>query len=266
MELYNKITSSPTIICGPCVIENNDIMDQIAETIIPLSLKYNFNFIFKASFDKANRTSIDSFRGNGIEAGLEKLQRIKNKYNLFITTDIHESYQADMVKNIVDIIQIPAFLCRQTDLLLSAANTGKIVNIKKAQFLNSSKMIEPVKKILSTGNEKIMLTERGSMFGYQNIVVDYAGLIELKKINLPIVFDATHSSQIPGDKGSTTGGNRLLAPYLANAAAAIGIRNFFFEVHPEPENALSDGPNSIRLSDFENVLKNLTNILNLNIK
>ena len=210
--------------------------------------------MFKASFDKANRTSSNSFRGHGLEKGLDILSEIKSKYNVPIVTDIHESYQAEAVGQVCDIIQIPAFLCRQTDLLVAAANTNKIVNIKKAQFLSGMDMKYPLEKVLSTGNNKVMLTERGSMFGYGNLVVDFRNLIDMQSFNVPVIMDLTHSTQKPGALDGKSGGNPEYAPYLAAASSAVGIRGFFAETHPEPAKALSDGANMIKLSDFGSVL------------
>jgi 2-dehydro-3-deoxyphosphooctonate aldolase (KDO 8-P synthase) len=263
MELYNDIIKGNVLIAGPCIIEKELILFKIAEKVKKISIDKNFTYVFKASFDKANRTSASGYRGSGIKEGLRLLEKIKKEFELPITTDIHESYQAEIVKDVVDIIQIPAFLSRQTDLLIAAGETGKIVNIKKAQFLSGNQMIHPVNKVLQTGNNKIILTERGSMFGYQNIVVDYTGIIDMIKLGYPVVFDATHSVQRPGSLGSSTGGNREYAKYLALAAASIGIRGFFFEVHPNPEEALSDGPNSIYLDHFESILQSLKAVINL---
>lgn len=263
MELYNKLQNGRFLVSGPCVIENEEILFEIAENVSSFCNKYGFTYIFKASFDKANRTSVGSFRGNGIESGLKILEKVKAKYNLPLTTDIHESYQADLVKDVIDIIQIPAFLCRQTDLLVAAGNTGNIVNIKKAQFLAGTQMIHPLNKVYSTGNKKVILTERGSMFGFQNLVVDYTGLMDMQKLGVPVMLDATHSVQKPGALGDATGGNREYAPYLAYAAAGIGIKGFFFEVHPDPTKALSDGPNSLYLKDVGNVIQNISSILDV---
>lgn len=257
MDLYNSLIKKKFLIAGPCVIENEDILFEIAESVKKICDEYGFIYIFKASFDKANRTSVQSYRGCGIEKGLKLLEKIKRAYQLPVTTDIHESYQADLVKDVVDIIQIPAFLCRQTDLLIAAANTGKIVNIKKAQFLPAANMRYPAEKVESTGNKQILLTERGSMYGYQNLVVDYTGILDMMNLNYPVVFDATHSVQKPSLSGQTTGGNREYAPYLSYASAAIGVKGFFFEVHPEPEKALSDSSNTISLANFEQVIQKL---------
>lgn len=241
------------LLAGPCVIENREIVDQCANELKQIAAKWNLDFYFKASFDKANRSSIESFRGVGIQEGIDILKEVKEKYNIKIVTDIHESWQAAPVAAAVDMIQIPAFLCRQTDLLTAAANTGKIVNIKKAQFMAPWDMKNVIKKIEHI-NSKIMLTERGSMFGYNNLVVDMTSLIELKKYQYPVIFDATHSVQKPGGLGNATGGNREYAKKLLLAATAVGIDGIFIETHPEPENALSDGPNMIRLSEVDQVI------------
>lgn len=257
-KLYSNLKSGNVFIIGPCVMESLDNMDLIASRLSELSKKLKILIVFKASFDKANRTSIESYRGPGIERGLEWLKIIKNKYNLPVSTDIHESWQAELCANIVDIIQIPAFLCRQTDLILAAANTGMIVNIKKAQFLTAHDMKFPLTKALSTGNQKICLTERGTMMGPNNLIVDFRNITELLKFNCPVVMDATHSVQTPG--GSTTGGKRdYILPY-ALTAKVFGARNFFFETHPNPDLALSDGPNMIPLDQLENLLDKLINL------
>lgn len=257
MTLYEKLQNNLFIMAGPCVIESKDICFEIAERVRDLSNNYGFLYIFKASFDKANRTSANSFRGYGLEKGLEIFKEIKEKYNLPIVTDIHESFQAEEVSKICDIIQIPAFLCRQTDLLLSAGKTNKIVNIKKAQFLSGVDMKYPVEKVLSTGNNNIMLTERGTMLGYGNLVVDFRNLIDMQKFNIPVVMDITHSTQKPGALEGKSGGNPEYAPYFAAAASACGVRGFFAETHPEPEKALSDGANMVKLDDFHIVLENI---------
>ena len=254
MELYNNLKENVFILSGPCVIESKDICFEIAEKCIEETKKRNITYVFKASFDKANRTSSNSFRGHGLEKGLDILSEIKSKYNVPIVTDIHESYQAEAVGQVCDIIQIPAFLCRQTDLLVAAANTNKIVNIKKAQFLSGMDMKYPLEKVLSTGNNKVMLTERGSMFGYGNLVVDFRNLIDMQSFNVPVIMDLTPSTQKPGALDGKSGGNPEYAPYLAAASSAVGIRGFFAETHPEPAKALSDGANMIKLSDFGSVL------------
>ena len=242
---------------GPCVIESKDICFEIAERAKEISEKYGFTYIFKASFDKANRTSASSFRGTGLEKGLEILQAVKDKFNVPIVTDIHESYQAEPVGKVCDIIQIPAFLCRQTDLLLAAASTKKIVNIKKAQFLSGLDMKYPLEKVYAADNKQVMLTERGTMFGYGNLVVDFRNLIDMQKFNVPVIMDLTHSTQKPGALDGKSGGNPEYAPYLAAASSACGIRGFFAETHPEPAKALSDGANMVKLSEFPNLLEKI---------
>ena len=248
------------LIAGPCVIENRDHALYHAKMIKQICDELSLDFVFKSSFDKANRTNINSSRGVGIEKGLEILNEIKNSLNVPVLTDVHESYQCDLLKEVVDIIQIPAFLCRQTDLLLNASNTGKIINIKKGQFLAPWDMVNVVEKIKSTGNEKIILTERGNSFGYNNLVFDLRSLIEMKKIGYPIVFDATHSVQSPGGLGNVSGGNREYIPYYSNAAVTVGISGIFMEVHQNPDKAPSDGTNMIRLDKLKNILKDILKI------
>lgn len=242
------------LIAGPCVIENEENVMLIAETVKGIVERLDLDFYFKASFDKANRTSISSYRGPGIEEGLRILAKVKNTYGLKIVTDIHEPWQAEKVAEVCDIIQIPAFLCRQTDLLVAAAKTGKLINVKKAQFLAPWDMGNVVKKIEESGNKNIMLCERGTTFGYNTLVVDMTGIFEMKKFGYPVVYDATHSVQKPGGNGTATGGNRDYVEPLAKAAIAAGADALFFEVHPDPDNALSDGPNMIKLSEFEDLL------------
>lgn len=251
------------IIAGPCVIESKELVDHLASELKRICSIYPVDFYFKASFDKANRSSLDSFRGPGMVEGLEILKGIKNKYDLKIVTDIHEPYQAQPVSEVADIIQIPAFLCRQTDLLVAAAKTGKLLNIKKAQFLAPWDMKYVVDKIQKSGNNNIMLCERGTVFGYNNLVVDFTSIIELKKFGFPVLFDATHSVQKPGGLGKTTGGNREYVKYLSKAAVVTGVDGLFFEVHPDPDNALSDGPNMISISDFEKLMNELMQIKEL---
>jgi 2-dehydro-3-deoxyphosphooctonate aldolase (KDO 8-P synthase) len=230
---------------------------EVAGKMKEITEKLGIKYVFKASFDKANRTSINSFRGPGLEKGLEILSRVKSKYNLPIATDIHEPWQCKEASKVIDILQIPAFLCRQTDLLIAAAETGKAVNIKKGQFLAPWDMKNVIKKFEEVGNPNIMLCERGTTFGYNNLVVDMRALLEMRKLGYPIVFDATHSVQIPGGQGETTGGNREYVYPLMRSAAAIGIDGIFAEVHPDPDNAMSDGPNMLRLDKIEEVLKSV---------
>ena len=247
----------PIIIAGPCVIESFEILEEVARVLVHLNKKYDLNIIFKSSFDKANRTSIHSFRGPGLDKGLQMRADIRSKYDLHLLTDIHESYQATPVGEIVNIIQIPAFLCRQTDLLIAAAKTNRIVNIKKAQFLSGEDMKYPVQKVIESGNNKIWLTERGNVYGYNNLAVDFRNIVDMKRIVDTVIMDCTHSVQRPGAANGTTGGNREFVPAMALAAKAFGVGGYFFEVHPDPENALSDGPNMLQLGKLENVIKSL---------
>lgn len=248
------------LIAGPCVIESEENVMQIASEVKGIAERLDLDYYFKASFDKANRTSISSYRGPGIEKGLDILKKVKDTYKIKIATDIHEPWQAEKVAEICDLIQIPAFLCRQTDLLVAAAKTGKVINIKKAQFLAPWDMVNVIRKIEESGNHNIMLCERGTVFGYNTLVVDMAGIVEMKKFGYPVVMDATHSVQKPGGKGTTTGGNRENVEPLAKAAVAVGADALFFEVHPDPEHALSDGPNMVRLNEFEKLLKRVIKV------
>ena len=250
------------LIAGPCMIESADHAMKMAEAIHKRiePFRDHFLWVFKASFDKANRSSGDTPRGPGMEEGLQILQRIKDTFNVPVLTDIHESYQAAPVAEVVDILQIPAFLCRQTDLLLAAAKTGRVVNVKKGQFVAPHDMIHPVNKIRASGNPKAMITERGTSFGYNNLVVDYAGLYVMRDHAAPIIFDTTHCVQLPGGMGKTSGGRREVAPFMAKAAAAFGVDGFFMEVHDNPDQALSDGPNQLNLPLFENLLPRLVAI------
>ncbi|MED3915636.1 3-deoxy-8-phosphooctulonate synthase [Priestia aryabhattai] len=250
------------LIAGPCVIENENLVMEVAKELKEITSDLGIEFYFKSSFDKANRTSIHSYRGPGLEEGLRILQKVKDTYDVKLVTDIHEPYQAEPVGEVVDILQIPAFLCRQTDLLVAAAKTGKIVNVKKAQFLAPWDMKNVVNKLQESGSENIMLCERGTTFGYNNLVVDFSGLLELKKFGYPVIFDATHSVQKPGGKGDSTGGNRAYVEYLAKAALAVGVDGVFMEVHPDPDNAKSDGPNMVKLSEVRTVLEKLIKIYN----
>lgn len=243
------------VIAGPCVIESEEITLQIAEKLKKISSELDIDFYFKASFDKANRTSIESFRGSGIEQGLKILKKVKDTYQLKIVTDIHEPYQAQMAAEVADIIQIPAFLCRQTDLLIAAAKTGKCVNVKKAQFLAPWDMKNVVHKLEESGTRNIMLCERGTSFGYNTLVVDMTSIVEMKKNGYPVIFDGTHSVQKPGGNGSSTSGNREYVPYLVKAAVAAGADGVFLETHLNPERALSDGANMIRVDDVKTLLE-----------
>lgn len=248
------------LIAGPCVIESEENVMKIAETVKGIAERLDLDYYFKASFDKANRTSISSYRGPGIEEGLRILKKVKDTYGLKICTDIHEPWQAEKAAEVCDILQIPAFLCRQTDLLVAAAKTGKLINVKKAQFLAPWDMANVVNKIKETGNHNIMLCERGTVFGYNTLVVDMTGIVEMKKFGYPVVMDATHSVQKPGGKGTATGGNRDNVEPLAKAAIAVGADALFFEVHPDPDNALSDGPNMVKLDEFEEMLKRIIKV------
>ena len=244
-------------IAGPCVIESSQLLDCVAEELVRLNKRLGVEIIFKASFDKANRTSIRSFRGPGMERGLQMLQDVKDKYGLRILTDIHESWQAEPVAKVADILQIPAFLCRQTDLLVAAAKTGKTVNIKKAQFLSGLDMEYPVQKVRDAGNDNVWLTERGNIYGYNNLVVDFRNIPDMARFPDTVIMDCTHSVQRPGAAGGKTGGNREFIPAMALAAKAFGANGFFFETHPDPDNALSDGPNMIPLTQLGDVIKSL---------
>lgn len=247
----------PILIAGPCVIESQDCLNEVAEELVRLNKKYDLDIIFKSSFDKANRTSINSFRGPGLEKGLTMMNDIRKTYGLKLLTDIHESYQAKPAGEVVDVIQIPAFLCRQTDLLVAAAKTGKVVNIKKAQFLSGMDMEYPVQKVRESGNDNVWLTERGNMYGYNNLAVDFRNIADMKKFTDTVIMDCTHSVQRPGAAGGKTGGNREFVPAMALAAKAFGATGYFFEIHPDPDKALSDGPNMLALKDFEKVVKSL---------
>ena len=247
----------PIFIAGPCVIESAEVLDTVAERIVDINERLGTEIIFKASFDKANRTSISSYRGVGIERGLQMLADVKSKWGLKLITDIHEAWQADIAGQVVDVLQIPAFLCRQTDLLVAAAKTGKIVNIKKAQFLSGVDMKYPYQKAVESGASEVWLTERGNSFGYNNLVVDFRNIPDMLAIAPRVIMDCTHSVQRPGAAGGKTGGNREYVPAMALAAKAFGATGYFFEVHPNPDNALSDGPNMLCLDNLENVIKTL---------
>ena len=246
-----------TFITGPCVIESQELLYTVAEKLVEINKKLKVDIIFKASFDKANRTSISSFRGPGLERGLEMLANVKSKYGLKLLTDIHESHQAEAVGQIVDVLQIPAFLCRQTDLLVTAAKTGKVVNIKKAQFLSGPDMKYPVEKAKEAGATEVWLTERGNTFGYNNLVVDFRNIPDMKEIVPKVIMDCTHSVQRPGAMGGKTGGDRRFVPAMALAAKAFGATGYFFEVHPNPDKGLSDGPNMLELDKLEGLIANL---------
>lgn len=255
-ELYEKCKQGRFLLAGPCAIESEALVMQVAEEVKKISEELNITYVFKSSFDKANRTSLDSFRGPGLEEGLKILEKVKKEFDLPIVTDIHESYQAAPVAEVADILQIPAFLCRQTDLLVAAAKTDKIVNIKKAQFLDGKDMFYPTQKVRESGNSKIMLTERGTILGLGRLVVDFTQIVDMKEFGYPVVIDVTHSTQRPGG-GATSGGNPHYAPYIAKAAASVGVDGFFFEVHPDPDCALCDGSNMLNMSDFRNLIKEI---------
>lgn len=248
---------SPLFIAGPCVIESAEVLNEVAAELARLQKTYQLDVYFKASFDKANRTSITSYRGPGMDKGLQMLADVKAKFGLRLLTDIHESYQAAPVAEVVDVLQIPAFLCRQTDLLVAAAKTGKVVNIKKAQFLSGLDMQFPVEKARESGAKEVWLTERGNSFGYNNLVVDFRNIPDMLKWTSRVVMDCTHSVQRPGAAGGKTGGNREFVPAMALAAKAFGANGFFFETHPDPDHALSDGPNMLALKDLERVVCSL---------
>ena len=247
----------PVFIAGPCVIESSELLNNVAATIKDINERYGVDIIFKASFDKANRTSIKSFRGPGIEKGLQMLADIKSTFGLKILTDIHESWQAEAAGEVVDVIQIPAFLCRQPDLLVAAAKTGCVVNIKKAQFLSGKDMVFPVEKAREAGAKDVWLTERGNIYGYNNLVVDFRNISDMLEITPTVIMDCTHSVQRPGAGGGKTSGDRKFVPSMALAAKAFGATGYFFEVHPDPDHALSDGPNMLYLDKLEGLIKEI---------
>ena len=247
----------PLFIAGPCVIESQELLNTVAEEIVRINAKLGTDIIFKASFDKANRTSIHSFRGPGLDKGLQMLADIKERYGLRVLTDIHESYQAEPAGEVCDVLQIPAFLCRQTDLLVAAAKTGKTVNIKKAQFLSGMDMRYPVEKAMEAGAKEVWLTERGNCFGYNNLVVDFRNIADMLDITPRVVMDCTHSVQRPGAGGGKTSGDRRFVPSMALAAKAFGANGYFFEVHPDPDHALSDGPNMLFLDKLEGLVEKI---------
>ena len=251
------MNTQPKIIAGPCVIESAELLDTVARTLVDINSRLGVDIIFKASFDKANRTSIRSFRGPGIDKGLEMLADIKSRYGLKLLTDIHESWQAEPTGQVVDVIQIPAFLCRQTDLLVAAAKTGRTVNVKKAQFLSGNDMRYPVEKARESGAADVWLTERGNIYGYNNLVVDFRNIPDMKEITPTVVMDCTHSVQRPGGADGKTGGDRRFVPMMAMAAKAFGANGYFFEVHPNPDKGLSDAANMLRLDDLEDLVRKL---------
>ncbi len=246
-----------TIIAGPCVIESAELLNTVAQELVRINDTLGTDIIFKASFDKANRTSIHSFRGPGLEKGLQMLADIKSRYGLRILTDIHESCQAEAAGEVADVLQIPAFLCRQTDLLVAAAHTGRTVNIKKAQFLSGNDMRYPVEKARDAGAKDVWLTERGNTFGYNNLVVDFRNIDDMLGIVPTVIMDCTHSVQRPGGADGKTGGDRRFVPQMAMAAKAFGATGYFFEVHPDPDKGLSDAANMLELSKLENLVRRL---------
>ena len=247
----------PTFIAGPCVIESAELLDTVAAKLTDINAHLGTDIIFKASFDKANRTSIHSFRGPGIDKGLQMLADVKSKYGLRITTDIHEAWQAQPAGEVCDVLQIPAFLCRQTDLLVAAAKTGKVVNIKKAQVLSGRDMRYPVEKAKDSGASEVWLTERGNSFGYNNLVVDFRNIPDMKEIVPQVIMDCTHSVQRPSAGDGKTVGDRKFVPAMAKAAKAFGATGYFFEVHPTPDQGLSDAANMLELSKLEDLVREL---------
>lgn len=256
-HIVPQMNNKNIYIAGPCVIESQELLNTVAAELVRLNKKYGIDIIFKASFDKANRTSLNSFRGPGMAKGLEMLQEIKEKYGLRLLTDIHESYQAEEVGKVVDVIQIPAFLCRQTDLLVAAAKTGKIVNIKKAQFLSGKDMKYPVEKCKESGAKEVWLTERGNSFGYNNLVVDFRNIPDMQEFSETVIMDCTHSVQRPSAGNGKTVGDRKFVPSMALAAKAFGANGYFFEVHPDPDKGLSDAANMLELANLESLIVQL---------
>lgn len=256
---HSKLNHQSVFIAGPCVIESAELLDVVARELVRINNKLGIDIIFKASFDKANRTSIHSFRGPGIDKGLQMLADVKSKYGLRLTTDIHESWQAKPVGDVCDVIQIPAFLCRQTDLLVAAAKTGRIVNVKKAQFLSGRDMRFPYEKAMDSGATEVWLTERGNCFGYNNLVVDFRNIPDMKEIVPTVIMDCTHSVQRPSAGDGKTVGDRKFVPSMALAAKAFGATGFFFEVHPNPDQGLSDAANMLELDKLEPLIEQLLN-------
>ena len=245
----------PIFIAGPCVIESAELLDSVAARLCEINRELGTEIIFKASFDKANRTSLRSFRGVGLERGLQMLSDVRTKWGLQLLTDIHEAWQATPVGEVCDILQIPAFLCRQTDLIVATAKTGRAINIKKGQFLSGADMRYPYEKAMEAGAKEVWLTERGNSFGYNNLVVDFRNISDMLDIAPRVIMDCTHSVQRPSSANGTTGGDRKFVPAMALAAKAFGATGYFFEVHPSPEEALSDGPNMLHLDDLKGVIK-----------
>lgn len=263
-KLYTQICDFPKenilLIAGPCVVENETMPFEIAQELKRIADKLGFFLIFKASYRKANRSSLNSFSGIGDQKALQIIHEVGKQFNIPTITDIHSALEANMAADFVDMLQIPAFLCRQTDLLIAAAKTGKIVNIKKGQFLSPEAMKFAVEKVRSAGNPNVMLTERGTMFGYQDLIVDYRGISALKENNCPVILDATHSLQVPNQAGGVTGGRPELIDNVASAGIAVGFDGIFIETHPDPSKALSDGANMLQLSKIENLLTKLIRI------
>ena len=255
--MNDRSATHPVFICGPCVIESSENLEQVAQELVRINRVLGVDIIFKSSFDKANRTSLKSYRGPGIDKGLQMLVDIKSKYQLRILTDIHEAWQAERAGQVADVLQIPAFLCRQTDLLVAAAKTGRIVNIKKAQFLSGEDMVYAYCKATESGAREVWLTERGNCFGYNNLVVDFRNIPVMKRFCKTVIMDCTHSVQRPGAAGGKTGGDREYVPMMARAARVLGADGYFFEVHPDPDHALSDGPNMLPLDQLEDVIASL---------
>ena len=249
--------TTPILIAGPCVIESQELLNTVAEELVNINCMLGTDIIFKASFDKANRTSIHSFRGPGLKKGLSMLAEVKERYGLKILTDIHESYQAEAAAEVVDVLQIPAFLCRQTDLLVAAARTGRIVNIKKAQFLSGHDMHFPYEKAMDAGAQEVWLTERGNSFGYNNLVVDFRNIPDMTEITPTVIMDCTHSVQRPGAGDGKTSGDRRFVPAMALAAKAFGATGYFFEVHPDPDKGLSDATNMLELHRLKGLINDI---------
>ena len=253
-----------TLIAGPCVLESHDHAKMMVEMLLKITTDLKINFIYKTSYDKANRTSLTAIRGLGLDNSLKIFSELKSEYGINILTDVHNANDCDLIKDHVDILQIPAFLCRQTDLLIAAANTNKIINIKKGQFLSPYDMINVANKVIDSGNNNLLLTERGASFGYNNLVSDMRSLEIMKnEINFPVIFDATHSVQAPGGLGGSSGGDRKFVPVLSRAAVAVGIAGIFMETHEDPDNAPSDGPNMVKIEDMPALLKKLIEIDNI---
>ena len=248
------------LIGGPCVLESEELARQVAGQLKEIAQRLSISLVFKSSFDKANRTSLDSYRGPGLQEGLKILDNIRQEYQVPVISDVHETYQVEAASGVLDVLQIPAFLCRQTDLLVAAARTGKAINLKKGQFLSPWDMTNAVNKVRATGNNNLMLCERGFALGYNNLVVDMRSLPVMRSLGCPVIFDATHSVQLPGGAGSSSSGQREFIPVLARAAVAAGIDGIFLEVHPQPDKALCDGPNHLPLDQLEPLLKTLLKI------